>query len=530
MGFLRNLFGKRKEERAKAPATRSAGHVSSHKGPEAIKVFDEYGHEMMITRQEWRDKILLGNLAKHSDDPDQLYSMLVSALNDGFAADVIEYAEQLARIDHIPSRAATILGIAYMQVDRLDDAERTLRDFIAERGEEGVVLTNLAKILAAKGDNPNAEATLWHALELDPNQDNGLAWFVAINNERGGEASVSKAIRRVAALPTSWRAQLWLARDALARLDLATAQRLYDEALSRAERPVPADLLMQMSGDLGMKGYMAEAVTLTEPHYDATTHGLEVGNNLIKAMVELDRPDDAQTILNDLHAMKRPDWQQTLAYWDTELAKIRVANTPKPSCEHPEITLVSIDGPLWARPSGPFGGLLPKKAIDAPRVAVVGSMVMMANTPKPCGAQLADSPGRLSRAIPLLLGERIHLLTNGLATTLVPWCRGMGFAVLSRTLSEQELLQSARATGNNHADFLVATQLDTREKVWAISITLLRVEDGRQLAEAQTSLDPENPGPGAMQVTERCLEILAKHAEHSSRPARPGTPSCRLKS
>lgn len=154
--------------------------------------------------------------------------MLVGALHHGFAADIIPYAEHLWRADPIPSRGAAILGIVYMDVNRLDDAERVLSDFIAAHGE--VVLTNLAKVDSRRGDNARAESILWHALEVDPNQDNGLGWYAAIQRDRGGEPSASDAFRRIAALPRSWRAQLWLARDAVQGKDFPAAEPLYMEA------------------------------------------------------------------------------------------------------------------------------------------------------------------------------------------------------------------------------------------------------------------------------------------------------------
>ena len=69
------------------------------------------------------------------------------------------------------------------------------------------------------------------------------------------------------------------------------------EALGRAERPVPTDLLMQMSGDLGNNGYRAEIIRLVEPYFDPAFHGLQVGNNLIKANYDLGQLDTARRIL-----------------------------------------------------------------------------------------------------------------------------------------------------------------------------------------------------------------------------------------
>lgn len=44
---------------------------------------------------------------------------------------------------------------------------------------------------------------------------------------------------------------------------------------------------MEISGDLGKQGQLQKLLDLVEPHYDVQMHGLSVGNNLIKAHVEL---------------------------------------------------------------------------------------------------------------------------------------------------------------------------------------------------------------------------------------------------
>jgi predicted Zn-dependent protease len=285
-----------------------------------MMAFDEQGREIYITRQQWWDTFLMGDLEEKRDNPDELYSALVQALNDGFAADIVPYAEHLARTDPIPARGITLLGALYIENDRLDDAERVLNDFLSAHGEDGYVLANLAKIYSRRGDDARAEAALWHALEVDPNQDNGFGWYMSIHQERGGEPALLDAYRRVAALPRSWRAQLWLARDALQKENLSEAEASYAEALARAGRPIPPDFLMQMSADLGESGYLEECVRLVTPHFDPAFHGMGVGNNLIKANMDLGRKDTAGSILNRLRAQNRPEWQEMLDFWDGELA------------------------------------------------------------------------------------------------------------------------------------------------------------------------------------------------------------------
>ena len=287
--MFNKLFGK-KPKNTNPP-------IDPSKDPNMIRVFDEYGRELFITKQQWRDNVLLGNLETSRNDPDQLYTMIVSAIQDGFAADVIPFAEHLQTIDPIASRAAVVLGIVYMETGRLDDAQKVLEEYITQHGEDGIVLTNLAKVYSRRGDQAKAESILWHALELDPNQENGLGWYAVMQKEQKGEGGDLEAYRRAANLPHSWRARLWLAQDAIQHKDLTTAETLYEEALALADRPIPADLLMQMSGDLGNAGYLAEIIRLVSPHFDPGFHGIQVGNNLIKANLDLGRVEVARQVL-----------------------------------------------------------------------------------------------------------------------------------------------------------------------------------------------------------------------------------------
>ncbi|MGH8489424.1 MAG: tetratricopeptide repeat protein [Gammaproteobacteria bacterium] len=518
MSFFRKMFGEKSPERGSASATASPSSADPANDPNMIRVYDGYGRELFITKQQWKDNVLLGNLETARNNPEQLYGMLVGALHDGFAADIIPYAEHLWRTDPIPSRGAAILGIVYMDVNRLDDAERVLSDFIAAHGEDGVVLTNLAKVDSRRGDNARAESILWHALEVDPNQDNGLGWYAAIQRDRGGEPSASDAFRRVAALPRSWRAQLWLARDAVQGKDFPAAEPLYMEALRRAEQPVPTDLLMQMSGDLGNNGYLAEIIRLVEPYFDPAFHGLQVGNNLIKSNYDLGQLDAARRILGQLYAQKRHDWQQTLSYWDTELAKAGIAKRADTVPEQLSVSLVSIEGPLWTRDGSPFAALLPVKRANAQHIAVLGSTAVLAQVPERPAIQLSDGPGRLSRAVPLILAEKIHLTTDAAGFVLIPWAQNQGFALFGRPYADQALCDLG---GKNEKapDFMVAVTLDATQSRWNLALRLVRREDGHRIAEARVEAASENPGPAVERLAAKLLKLLAKHASVRAYPA-----------
>ena len=97
--------------------------------------------------QAWRDSVLFGNLKKAWNNPDELFNMIVTALSDGFRSDVVDAAHYLYKIDSNRLRATCIWGIILMDENRLDEAEKVLRHNLEKYRDNGVVLTNLAKVM-----------------------------------------------------------------------------------------------------------------------------------------------------------------------------------------------------------------------------------------------------------------------------------------------------------------------------------------------------------------------------------------------
>ena len=164
------------------------------KDPNYIRVFDGFGREMFVTKERWRTGSLPGALKANWDHPDNLYNILAMAMRDGFFADILDAADHLFHIDPNPSRGSTVYGIVLMKVGKLDQAEEVLCSYLKTHGDDGVILTNLAKVQAARNEMQTAEKTLWRALIADPNTDNAFAWHLAIHRERDGEAAVVREV------------------------------------------------------------------------------------------------------------------------------------------------------------------------------------------------------------------------------------------------------------------------------------------------------------------------------------------------
>lgn len=453
----------------KAPATPAAStQLPASSQPQAdeplMRVYDQFGRAVSIGRESWRKDVLLPNLAANRGKPDALYDLVVTALNDGFAEDVLESARFLAANDSRPPRGAVVLGVVLLQLRDFAGAREVLERALARFGGNAWILANLARAYESS-DPERALELMWRALALDPNEESSLGWLIASANAKGGQEAMLAAYARLAALPGSWRAQIWMARFALEGNDLAGATKLYEEALGRA-RPVPADLLMQLSGDLGNRGHPALLVQLTRPRFDLETHGLAVGNNLIRAYIELGMLAEARALLEQLYSRQRPDWREHLQLWEQKLddAEKRYGEVSGPL----EILLLRLEQPVWARGVLGFEELLPEKSASAPRIHFVcasGEGVASSQAEDTVVSQPTNELGRLARALPMFLAEEFFLRTTARPVFLLPWVKQGGFI-----LSAKPWMRGFLPEDPAPPDMLVFMHIDAVQAPWTLRV------------------------------------------------------------
>jgi tetratricopeptide (TPR) repeat protein len=516
------LFGKKSEPSPSAPgnpvATRTVEEL--RKDPNYIRVFDSFGREMFVTKEQWRTDSLPGALQSNWNDPDKLYGIIAMALGDGFFADVLDAAAHLYHTDPNLSRGATIYGITLMKIGKLNEAEEVFRSYLKMHGDNGVVLTNLAKVQADRNEKGLSEDTLWHALEVDPNMENALGWHQAIHRERGGEFAETRELERIARLPGSWRAQLWLARAALKTQKLEKALALYRESLSHAGRPVPMHLLMQLSGDLGNHGHLAEILQLAEPEFVPVDHGLVVGNNLIKAHLDLGQIDKAAKILGQLYDLRRPDWKEQLSFWDTAIAKARITSSNTNLTVPIESTMLLIDGPVWLKPSSPANSLFSCGAAREIFVSFLGGSVTAPRESDQIQLQLTDTAGRLSRAVPLFLAEQVHFHTEISVQTMIPWIkRDRGaFMVNGKIWTDADAAKYSKMAGPK-SRFVVLMHLvapsESSTALWQLQLRLIRTIDAECVATLEESFSLADPEEGLSVLARRTVAMLVQLTEIS---------------
>jgi tetratricopeptide (TPR) repeat protein len=489
-----------------------------------IRVYDPFGRKVEIGRETWRRDVLLPNLAASRGNPDALYDLIVGALSDDFAADVLDSARLLARTDPQPRRGAMLLGIVLLQLKDHAGARQVLERAIAAHGEDAYLLSNLARAFEAAGEHERAQQLIWRALQLAPNEEVALNWYIATNT-KGSQDAMVEAYRRAAALPGSWRSQLWLARIAMDAGDLDAATRLYEEALGRA-KPLPADLLMQLSGDLGNRGHTELLIRLTQPRFDLEAHGLTVGNNLLRAFIELGMFAEARKLLEQLYAKQRPDWREHLQFWESKLddAQKRYGEVTAPL----EVVLMRLDQPVWTRGVLEFERVLPPKAAAAPRIAFVCASGEAPSDGGPDGkvvAQPTNELGRIARALPMFLAEEVFLRTNARTSFLLPWMKQGGFI-----LSALPWTRGFLPPDQSPPEVVVFTHIDATKSPWSVRVSIERPSQPERTVTFERSFELRTAAHDVLtllhDVVSRLTTLLALGREET--PAALATPPAEL--
>jgi tetratricopeptide (TPR) repeat protein len=285
-----------------------------------VKSFTDKGEQVLIPRSEWRNRVLPDQLKNVWNDPEALYGAIVMAMQDGFFAEVIEAAKHLVEIDKITDRSYNVLGLAYLHTNALSEAEQTLEKGISVSDYKAVMTTNLAKVYVAQGEEQKAMQTLWSAIQLDPNQDNGLDWFTVLEFEKGGEPARLASYKKVAALPNSWRAKLYIARHHLEQKQFDTAKEIYKDILSIASNE--PDAIWVITGDLGLNNRVDDIFELVFPIFSVDKHGINGAINMIQACIATKRKKEGLRLLDDFKKLQRYDLLHITNDFENELKKL----------------------------------------------------------------------------------------------------------------------------------------------------------------------------------------------------------------
>jgi tetratricopeptide (TPR) repeat protein len=492
-----------KESEAASDAAVAAEETTSEGKPSLIKVHDVYGRELQITREEWRAKVLGPNLEKASGKPDALYQLCNSALNDGFVEDIDHASEELIALEPDAERSYALRSIVLFRTHRVDEAERVLQQGIQRTGRSATLLANLAVLRVSRGDSSEGEALMWEALEIDPNIDQGLRWWANTFHQRGGMDAYREALERVAALPGSWRAPLWLAREKLKEGDVDGAVAMFEAILHRPD--CPGEALLTISGDLGNKGEIARIPQLIAPVFDPTKHDPRVGFNLLQAYLQLKQRKAGEALLQQLYALQMAPFKQHLDKMAAAFAAIPDEMDLKESAfpDVPEIELMAFDQPIWTYGLQTPSWLISAKPREVERV-VCFAFSRRVDADEHGGTQKEDEGGRMTRALPLYLAESVLCWTTVASRTLIPVVKGGGPAVFGAG-DDEDLCRKLADQGT----YLVTGELDDRGGRWKFAMRLWRTADATLIAEEHAESEDQDATQAVLALEQALLRHLS---------------------
>lgn len=278
-----------------------------------IRLYDATGKLVLVSREDYWTGTAEPALRAQWNNPDELYRVCVTSLRDGFAskAGLLEAVQRLHDIDTIPERGMTILGLALWKSGRIKEARALFEQSLSLYPDSGNLRTNLAKVLWYDEEQEKSEKVLREGLNLDPNQENGLGWWTAIQRGRGGNDAYIRALQEIAEIPGSWRAQLTLAHLCLNEGRNEEGIAMLRKSLSaHSDNPTVIDAV---TGGLFRVHDWKGIIETIGPIYDPTRHESQTGFGLLQAYLALGQRCDGEAVLARMEQLNRPDLRQRFA-------------------------------------------------------------------------------------------------------------------------------------------------------------------------------------------------------------------------
>lgn len=516
-----------------APAAANAARpaAGTPEPPAFVEARDAAGRPVRIPREEYRTRVLPELIKAHGSQPEQLVAVIMQALRDGFASDVLPAAIRLTVIDKEVERALSVLAVVQRDAGELDSAEGTLRELQQKRPNSPAAKVGLGMLAATRGDDKKAEALLWEALQMDSNHADAVHGYLQLRHRIVGDGGYQAEVEKVAALPGSWRAQLWLARHLLQQGRTEEAIALYRDVLTRAGDQHDAQVMA--SADLVQQGQHALVQELIAPRFVPGRSHPHVGLALLHHHLRTQDVDAGTALLHQMYLHYGHLVGGDLQPFTGEFDRLRLAKLPPPPPlgPNPRLGLYRLDRPIWYAGLEDPAWLLPPKQAGT-KVVLFFSLAVEGQASLPPGRE--DELGRLTRSLPLFLAEQVWLSTPHRGTAVLPMAEHGGWAVMGRPWPEEQLL--GQVPPNEHASTLLVTgvlridgdkrRIDlwvydcgTRQRIGHAATEGAMADVGRMLLQLQAELWPVLGGPaghkppvGDDAFWHRYMDALGQHA------------------
>jgi len=273
-----------------------------------MEFYDASGRKILISREEFKAKVVQGNLEENFNNPEGLYTLALNLIEDNFLEEANQAADRLMELSERGEQSLVLKAVILLKEDKIDEAEVILKECLDNNPQSAYGLTNLAKVYAFRQDEDKAREILLQSLRFDPNQVNGLDWYVAMFLDQGKDKEAVQALKILAEIPAAWRPQLLAGRILLAHGEARVALDYFKESIEKSRKD--QEVVAIVSGELGSKGLVAEAAAICEANWDPKAEVPYVGLNLSEAYAEMGKTDEALTVLRRMLPNVAPPFKE----------------------------------------------------------------------------------------------------------------------------------------------------------------------------------------------------------------------------
>jgi hypothetical protein len=323
--------------------------------------------------------------------------------------------------------------------------------------------------------------------------------------------------------------------DAKAKLearDVPAAVAIYHEVLASAgARP---DVLVAISGELGVRGHVRELIELISPHYDAARHGPATGLNLLQAYLAVRNLEAAQHVLDILFSLNRPDLEERLFGFSNVIAELMAGHEAAAltaqqiagnetgeaaaTAETAKVNLASISKPIWfyglegvvphllAAPEGKV------RRVAFGQVTLPGQAEVFARSKQP-----EDELGRFCRGLPLWFAETFAASRGYDPISIVAVSAQKHYTLFPVDWSADNI-REVNESGGKNLDYVITFSLRNKNDDFELVARIWEVKKFRELKQFTTRWTPAS----ADTVLKQFHEQFRLYMEWSARPAGEG--------
>ena len=497
-----------------------------------VEVLNAQGQRIRIPIEQYRKQALPEMIKASDTDPDRLTAVIMQAVRDGCADDVIAAANRLTVIDKKNiERALTVLAVVQRDCGDLDLAEGTLKELLQRKPGSAAAYVGLGMLQERQGNLEQCEQLLWQALQLDCNHPDAVHGYLQTRHRSVGDDGYPAEIEKVMALPGSWRAQLWMARLQLTRDNEAGAAAIYREVLSQEQ--VEGDALLMACADLVQRQKHDLIDELVVKRFVPGQHHPHIGAAILQHYHMQQKHELGEALLHQMYVHYGHMIGGDLQQFAVEFDRMRLSKLPPmPQLPaNPKVNLMRLDRPSWYAGYGDPQWLLPQKGPGHKHVMVFA--LAIDGQPKLEPAQ-EEEVGRATRSLPLWFAEQIWLATPHRGTAALPMAENGGWAVLGRPWPEEQLAMQLpeaerastilltgqlRIDGENRRIDMWAFDCGTKQRIGHVAADGAHSEHGKMLLQLTQELWPILGGPkdhkpqlGDAMFWHRYADGMAQHA------------------